>query len=168
MSYTRFALLIFLFAMLAVGIFGCSPQGSDPFLQPEGRYVSIHTIHWGNPATEPLAIYTSLSVNGDISKDGNRSVLESVTKLEVDFGDGSGWEDATAWLHDYLTPPYDNTTAGMIKHVYPAEGSYTPNVRATFWDGEVVYWKSQYTPFFQQITVPYSVAEHDGQPWTEP
>lgn len=163
MKHTRLALLILMLTVLEAGIFGCSSQ-SDPIFQLERRHVSINPVHWGNPATEPHAIYTSLSVSRDSSKDGNRSELESVIKLEVDFGDGGGWEDVTVWFNDYLTPPYDNTIAGMIKHIYPAAGTYTPKARATFWDGEVVYWNSQFDPN-QNITVPYSAAEHNGNPW---
>lgn len=166
MKNTRFTLLILLLTTLAAGTFGCSSQCSDPIFQLEGRHVSINPVHWGNPATEPLAIYTSLSMSRDSSKDGNRSELDSVIKLEVDFGDGGGWEDVTSWFDDFFTPPYDTTTAGMIKHIYPAAGTYTPEARATFWDGEVVYWNSQSDPN-QHITVPYSAAEHNGHPWSE-
>ncbi len=130
--------------------------------------MSIYALTWGNPASEPLVIYSLLNLSQDLNdKDSDRGLLESVTKVEVDFCDNGGWEDATPWFNDYFTPPYDNTTAGKIKHTYPAAGVYAMQIRATFWDGEVVYWNSQLDPH-KQITVPYSAAEHDGQPWSEP
>jgi hypothetical protein len=149
---------------LCVTGMGCTGPG-DRWRDPEigHRGVSIFPVDWGNPSTEPLVLYVGLSVGIDPRIDGNRDLLESITKIEVDFGDSTGWLDATAWLTDYLTPPYDNTTAGMIKHIYPAAGTYTPNARATYWDGEVIYWNSQLDPN-RQVTVPYSEEEH-GHPW---
>lgn len=62
------------------------------------------------------------------------------TKVEVDFGDGSGWVDVTTdaktkWFKgpEYWKP--ENKT----QHTYTTPGEFSINARLTYWDGEVVY-----------------------------
>jgi len=68
------------------------------------------------------------------------------TVIEIDFGDGSGWYDATEdsktkWVPagPYPSGPNPTLPDHMTQHTYTAVGDYVIRARVTFWDGEVVY-----------------------------
>ena len=65
---------------------------------------------------------------------------ELVTRIEVDPGDGSGWVDFTdSYLanRDVAAAPYHG------RHSYQNAGEYLIRARATYWDGEVVYFEGE-------------------------
>jgi hypothetical protein len=76
----------------------------------------------------------------DHFKDANYDWNEYISKYEIDFGDGGGWQDVTAdrdrWDRIY-GDGIDLST--WTQHTYTTPGEYDPNVRVTYWDGEVLY-----------------------------
>lgn len=105
-------------------------SGFPPENQTPKRSVGL-VIDRGDPQTEQLTIYATPGVLGvGIYGDVN-PYHPQLTKLELDFGDGGGWTDVTAW--------YDANDGTKIKHIYGEAGTYQLNVRATFWDAEVIY-----------------------------
>ncbi|MDQ3022990.1 MAG: hypothetical protein M3R04_01200 [bacterium] len=71
-----------------------------------------------------------------------RHMEEDILKAELDFGDGTGWQDCTVdclttWFREPYVPnqvPID----WMTRHTYTEPGTYEINGRITFWDGEVM------------------------------
>jgi hypothetical protein len=55
-------------------------------------------------------------------------------KLEIDWKDGSGWQDVTEEARAWGNP----LIGELSKHTYTANGLYQINCRRTFWDGETL------------------------------
>jgi hypothetical protein len=65
------------------------------------------------------------------------------TSIDIDFGEGAGWFDATGdsktkWFY-YREGPAASNPEQMTEHTYTTPGEYIIRVRVTFWDGEVLY-----------------------------
>ncbi len=58
--------------------------------------------------------------------------VDKVEKLEVDFGEGDGYEDVTS---TYLA--WKNGTGAKPAHIFVTEGEYSINTRVTLETGEV-------------------------------
>jgi hypothetical protein len=122
-------------------------EGIDPVDLTVHRSVWV-AVHWGNPQVEPLAISAVPQITSETAKGDGSHTGALLTKLELDFGDGDGWMDATAW--------YNANDGSRIKHNYPAAGTYECNARATYWDGEVVYLGTYgHLPETRSIEVPW-------------
>jgi hypothetical protein len=76
-----------------------------------------------------------------------------LTKLELDYGDDSGWQDLTqAYLAGHALNAV--TEQNSFKHTYTQSGTYTIHIRATFWDGDVVADRLNGTEATTYATVP--------------
>jgi PKD repeat protein len=64
---------------------------------------------------------------------------QKIPSMEVDFGDGSGWQDITA-LYYVMDFDYDDGVdlSRVAGHTYTEPGEYIIRARATYWDGEVI------------------------------
>jgi hypothetical protein len=72
----------------------------------------------------------------DWSNDGGRS-QDYISKVEVDYGEGAGWEDVThaalfVWDHTQA----DDQLRGF--HTYESPGTYDFQARVTYTEGEQV------------------------------
>jgi hypothetical protein len=122
-------------------------EGIEPIDLTVHRSVWVD-VHWGDPQVEPFVIYTTPKVTSEIAKGDSNHASALLLKLEVNFGDGAGWTDATAW--------YNANDGTRIKHSYSAAGTYECNARATYWDGEIVYLGSYgHPPSTRAIEVPW-------------
>jgi hypothetical protein len=68
-------------------------------------------------------------------------VDELVDKVELDWGDGSGYQDLTSdaidkWWHGG-EGTFPNDPNFLSLHTYDTPGEFTMTARVTFWDGEV-------------------------------
>ena len=140
-------------SLLVMSLNACSNEGAYiPDIYD--RAVAV-TVSWGNPATEPTSVYVQALATIDSDKGDHSWGGEIVTKMEIDFGDGSGWTDATSYYHD----------GSRLKHTFPAAGTYYVNARATYWDGEIVPLGSVAMPEPPKaVTVPWPY----DYPWHEP
>jgi hypothetical protein len=108
---------------------------------PTMRYIDATPWHDRSNAAS-LTISAYISVQQSRSKDQRANWL---TKVELDFGDGAGWIDATQYYLDFLALDSPWTFETGFKHTYTVPGDYVTQARATFWDGEVVYSIGAYT-----------------------
>jgi hypothetical protein len=109
------------------------------------RHISISP--YKDPAgAASLTVSAYITVQQSRSKDQRENWL---TKVELDFGDGAGWIDATQYYQEFLALDSPWTFETGFKHTYTVPGDYVTQARATFWDGEVVYSIGAYT-----VTVP--------------
>lgn len=130
---SHFSAKLSLLGLVALVVFAscASGGGTQPVVVTYEREV-LAGITWGDPTSEPTVINVLPEVTADQNKGDAGHAFSLLTKLELDFGDGGGWIDESAWYAtDHSTP---------ITHVYPAPGTYEFNVRAIYWDGEVVYY----------------------------
>jgi hypothetical protein len=134
-------------ALLLAGFTSCSEGGAtQPVVVGYDREV-LAGITWGDPTLEPTSIYVRPTITADQKKDDASHAYTLLIKLELDFGDGGGWTDETTW--------YEGNHSSSIKHVYSASGTYEFNARATYWDGEIVYYGyAGQVPHTLAITVP--------------
>jgi hypothetical protein len=125
---------------------GCSNESriGGPLFHTS-RYVSATPI--SDPVNhESLTISAYVDVRGAKPKDERADWL---TKVELYFGDDAGWIDVTQYYRDYLElAPQWGFDSGY-KHNYAEAGDYLLAIRATYWDGELVYATGAYP-----VTVP--------------
>jgi hypothetical protein len=125
--------------------YGCG-KGSGGDLIPSLAERTAQTNLWLVTATGLESFMQSQRAPSEIAfiidasmgpNDTNGFFLD-VVKLEINYGDGSGWRDVTAdrafW--DYSS---DRDPARMTHYEYSLPGTFYVNSRVTFWDGEVVY-----------------------------
>jgi hypothetical protein len=75
----------------------------------------------------------------DASNDFNPKTGVVLTRLEIDFGDGGGWQDVTAAQPSWDYYVYDGIDQDKaVLHTYTTPGVYRVRSRGTYWDGEVV------------------------------
>lgn len=65
--------------------------------------------------------------------------LYGAEKIEMNFGDGTGWQDVTGdaarWDHN----PFDGLDPARVTlHTYSHPGAYRISLRVTYYDGEIV------------------------------
>jgi hypothetical protein len=96
-------------------------------------------------ALAPLQVGVNFGISKIAGDPG--STAELVLKAEVDWGDGSGFEDVT---NDTHTKWYrggegslPNDPNFLSLHTYAGTGDHTIIARVTYWDGEVVLDKPQ-------------------------
>lgn len=83
---------------------------------------------------------STLDFDKDFTLKGNYAHDPPKLKTELDFGDGSGWQDITALIASFDYNWFDGVDpAGTVQHTYTEPGDYTIDARVTYWDGEVVY-----------------------------
>ena len=56
-------------------------------------------------------------------------------EIELDYGEGSGWQDVTPATHSVGTGP--PLQVGQVTHTYMEPGKYILRARVTWWDGRV-------------------------------
>lgn len=153
MRIQHIACLVSVLALVAAFIGACADPGVYIPVVIE-RAVAV-TVFWGNPETEPTSVYIEPSAcPGPDSRDNLRGHV-MLSKMEIDFGDGSSWIDATSCYQ----------SASRLKHTFPAAGTYYVRARATYWDGEVVPLGSVEMPKPPKaVTVPWPY----DYPWHEP
>jgi hypothetical protein len=75
----------------------------------------------------------------DFFVDSNPKTGVVFIKVEIDFGDGSGWRDITSSMKDMDYYYYDGLDpAHSVLHTYAQPGEYRVRARITYWDGEVI------------------------------
>ncbi|MCB1217971.1 hypothetical protein KDL44_11300 [bacterium] len=63
---------------------------------------------------------------------------EWISKFEVDFGDGAGWQDVTSEARNWdYGGNGDRDPNRLTRHTYSLPGSYTVKGRLTYWDGDI-------------------------------
>lgn len=102
-----------------------------PFAQGNGDYVYANGEY---NAQAPFAVSAYTSYQGEFPG-RDVGIIDYVTTIEIDYGDGGGWEDVTVrrLLWD------DRSPTTWEQHTYTTPGEYDLNMRVTYWDGEVVY-----------------------------
>lgn len=100
------------------------------------RGLHVH-LEQNNAGGSSDLVYVYFSPN-DGSQDFSHE--QWLTKLEADYGDGSGWQDITAWYRIQAErQTVTHYLIDSITHTYPSAGTYLLNGRVTYWDGAVVY-----------------------------
>lgn len=126
---------LLLLAMAVVLQQGCTGGGTDP-LEPLPRSWSIT---YDNGAADILgAAPHSMSIT--VTVDGydealNAGILVPGNKIELDFGDGGGWEDVTAAMISAGNGLPRQT--GQFNHTYTDPGDYLLRGQVTWWDSKV-------------------------------
>jgi hypothetical protein len=97
---------------------------------------------WANiSGAPPIRLATTAGGTTSSYKDPSPTG-QTITKVEMDYGDGSGWRDVTydynhKWDFMFDTDGPDLSTWDQYNYTEP--GTYTIRGRVTYWDGEVVY-----------------------------
>jgi hypothetical protein len=110
-------------------------------VNPDYRGIGEFTFASGTyTASVPFTLAVFVGGSMDAVKDAGKGWQNYTSKTEIDFGDGAGWQDVTAdrfrWDRIY-GDGIDLST--WTQHVYTTPGSYTPDIRVTYWDGEVLH-----------------------------
>jgi hypothetical protein len=141
--------------MLAIGLIlalvlaGCGSAGGG--FEPETAQRMVFSQFQGSGAYQYASrAYTAaapftiacypVAQPGDIEDAEHTRWYGHMLKCEIDFGDGSGWLDVTA--RKMAWDALDAST--WEQHTYAVPGEYEPDVRMTYWDGEVLYQNSDF------------------------
>jgi hypothetical protein len=140
-----FAMVLFLAAAVA----GCGSAGGELPMAESDRMVFSHFQGAGTydlsegvyTADAPFTLTCMPSATPSTTEDlGHTRWMQHVLRCEIDFGDGSGWLDVTA--RKMAWDALDAST--WEQHTYAVPGEYEPDVRVTYWDGEVLYQNSDF------------------------
>ncbi len=129
--------LFFLMSIILV-LASCGSSGYNADPEPTLRSVSMGILVDGvagfafageSPFYVEALVY--VQVGSGETKSGD------ISKVEIDFGDGSGWEDVTAaWMSKQDQSIYSLEDAAQ-PHTYTEPGEYSVHCRVTFTDNEV-------------------------------
>jgi hypothetical protein len=121
---------------------GCN--SSSPRIEGGGHryvydslFIQTSATSEGNTITGKAPLDIALIVNFGLSAKDSGSVADITQKVEVSYGDSSGWVDVTGHAQAF----WDYSLADTAKrefHTYSNPGSYHLSSRVTYWDGEVV------------------------------
>lgn len=115
------------------------------------RWVTVHA-EYSEPSQDPLSVKAISQVLATYSDTANHT--DWLAKVELDFGEGLGWQDFT---QQFLDSPLfvGNFLYVTIPHNYAQPGTYTIRIRATFWDGHVVPTGMDSSNSLATVTVPH-------------
>jgi hypothetical protein len=118
------------------------------------RWVSA--LPWyADPPQAALSVMTVSEVHAIDSDIANHA--DWLAKVELDFGEGLGWQDFTQQFLDAPTLSFRPSTLQLsLTHTYAQAGTYTIRIRATYWDGEVVTTSEMRSSAAITVTVPQS------------
>jgi hypothetical protein len=85
----------------------------------------------------PFTVALAVECNRDSILDVQHAE-DYVTKIEIDFDDGSGWSDITADRTNWKWSTVLSAANNWTQHTYTTAGNYTPTVRVTYWDNEII------------------------------
>lgn len=136
------ALLFFSGACLSA----CKANGNVPITDPISYRSTgiIGSFPQSGEAPLEVRVLAAVSLDERDYAAGKIEWVDAVTKIEVDFGDGTGWFDITLEQFDHYAKKIE--LIDMTPHVYNVPGPYYINTRATYWDGELVY-STGYLPY---------------------
>jgi len=129
-----------LLALLVLVVGQACSQGPWAWIDPQPEHV-VEVYAW-----QPGAQYPGSQFAGDVPYTLLISIWvmntgtpqiggDPFSKVEVDFGDGSGWLDLTRdAMEKWWAPPEDTYTDHMTPHQYTAPGEYDIRARVTFSD----------------------------------
>jgi hypothetical protein len=112
---------------------GCTAHYTGMITINDHRIVSVSANHLQGIAPLDVTARVIIGLN-----ETDTSMRTAVTKIEVDFADGSGWQDVTA----QISATWDNPSATMndqlITHHYIAAGQYIIRARVTYSDNQIL------------------------------
>lgn len=131
--------------MVAVLFAGCGRgnPGEVPVLPQRGIQLDAgqmdsQTVN-GATGTAPLAVHYLPTV---IRGEGDTADYSTVSAVEIDPGDGSGWLDVTAEWRSYMAliaAGTERTSDDLLKYTYRMQGEFAMLARVRFTDGDVHY-----------------------------
>jgi hypothetical protein len=91
--------------------------------------------------TAPLNMRCQLSIG---LNETEYSLLAAVSKIEMDFGDNTGWLDVSQHYTQYWSSSNSTYDDSFIEHVFVSPGVYLIKARVTYKDGQVLESPAQY------------------------
>jgi hypothetical protein len=131
-----------------------SCQADHRYLNIGNDYRWVSVLPWyADPPQGPLSVMTISQVHTRYSEESNHA--DWLTKVELDFGEGLGWQDIT---QQFRASPYFRVRDPQLSltHTYAQAGTYTIRIRATYWDGEVVTTSEMHSSAAITVTVPHT------------
>lgn len=115
------------------------------------RFVNIQAEYGKTPVEQYLVTaYPDVQPN-DLERYEHN---EWLVKVELNYGDGSGWQDFTK-AYKEINIQFTSHDISVFNHTYAQAGTYTILIRATFWNGEVVNTEADGTVASAIVTVPH-------------
>jgi hypothetical protein len=108
----------------------------DTWTVEEGA--ALHHSFSSASGKAPLEVALTFGVQFG-EQDQHRTLEQIISKMEIDYGEGAGWQDVTAAFYQWDWDYDDGVDLNHVaRHTYAAPGMYMIRGRATYWDGEVV------------------------------
>jgi hypothetical protein len=135
---------------LALLLVSCPYNPQYGIIGTPKRFVNVSATYGQTPAEQYLVtVYTEV-----IPNDPDRmNHKDWYIKIELNYGDGSGWQDCTL-AYNAVHEPYSFFDHCDFDHTYTNAGTYTILFRATFWNGVVVNTHADGTVASATVTVP--------------
>ena len=132
---------------LSLVVAGCLSCTTEPRFRigspsPEERYiyptvwVQRDSTETGSVAQGSVPFEIAFIVN--YSTDRGGSTEELISRFEVNYNDGEGWQDVTSNAYNVWDYTLQDPSAREF-HTFTEPGEYALSLRVTYWDGEVVY-----------------------------